>query len=575
MSDAHELERRVARLEQEVGALKAGLSPGPAPRPPAVAPRAPRPPAAAPRARPRSQLGDLIDEVREQPDFEDDIIGRLFPRLGALALLIGAGFGFKYAVDQGWIGPGVRVILGFVTGLGLILTGEHTRRRGWQDYAQAVAGGGVALVYLSWWASLHLYGFVSPPVGFGGLAATSALAVALSLRHDSLALALIGVVASFVNPLLLEPHAISASAMYAYVLALDVAVVALAVVRRWPVLYKLAFAGSWMLYGIANGSEAGDLTLATTIFVIFAAIPFLSRPDEGSSWTEPGLVVANGLVYYFTMIFGVFDPEDHSAFTMALAVVYAAAAYASLRLGDRGRNITNAHGGTAIFLLTSWAFVTLEIRSAIAFWAIEGVCLLAVARFAVVREAGRAGAAVLVLSLVANAVRLAEGYDVTRLLLNDEAAVLVTQIVALYVAAALVEEGWSSAATVAAHVVTVLWWSLEAQARLGHGGAVEVANVAAVQFAYSTIWALYGAVLLVLGIAFRSRLTRVVAVVALGLTIAKMALQDLWMLETLQRVIGFIGIGTLLLVCSLTFHRFKALLVAPEAPPQGRTAPQL
>lgn len=564
MSDAPELERRVARLEREVGALKAGLSPGPPPRPRRTGPERARPP--------RSQLGDLIGEVREQPDFEDDIIGRLFPRLGALALLIGAGFGFKYAVDQGWIGPAVRVALGFAAGVGLILAGEHTRRRGWQDYAQAVAGGGVALVYLSWWASLHLYGFVSPPVGFGGLVATSALAVALSLRHDSLALALIGVVASFVNPLVVGSYAISASAMYAYVLALDIAVVALAVVRGWPVLYKLAFAGSWTLYGVANGNEAGDLTLATTIFVIFAAIPFLSRPNEASSWRGPGLVVVNGLVYYFTMIFDVLDAEDRGAFTMTLALVYAAAAYASLRLRDRHWNVTNAHGGTAIFLLTSWALVTLEIRPAIAFWAIEGVCLLAAARFARVREARWAGATVLGLSLVVNAVRLAEGYDVPRLLFNDEAAVLVTQIVALYAAAVLLEEGWSNAATIAAHVVTVAWWSLEARARLAPTGAIDAGDLPVVQFAYSTIWALYGAALLVLGVAFRSRLTRVVAVVALGLTVAKMALQDLWMLETLQRVIGFIGIGTLLLVCSLTFHRFKALLVAPQTPPRRRTA---
>ena len=93
--------------------------------------------------------------------FEEDAIGTWFPRLGALAVLIGAGFGFKYAIDQGWIGPGLRVVLGIVAGLALVAGGEVTRKCGWHPYAQAVAGGGVALVYLSVWAAFHLYGLVS------------------------------------------------------------------------------------------------------------------------------------------------------------------------------------------------------------------------------------------------------------------------------------------------------------------------------------------------------------------------------------------------------------------------------
>lgn len=62
------------------------------------------------------------------------------------------------------------------------------------------------------------------------------------------------------------------------------------------------------------------------------------------------------------------------------------------------------------------------------------------------------------------------------------------------------------------------------------------------------------------GIALRSQGARMVALVLFGVTLVKMSLHDLWLLDTLQRLIGFVGIGVLLLSCSLMYHRFKPVL---------------
>jgi len=41
--------------------------------------------------------------------------------IGVLILIIGIGFFLKYAFDQEWIGPAVRISIGFICGLALLL----------------------------------------------------------------------------------------------------------------------------------------------------------------------------------------------------------------------------------------------------------------------------------------------------------------------------------------------------------------------------------------------------------------------------------------------------------------------
>ena len=52
----------------------------------------------------------------ESSTLEEILAGKWLTWVGALAVIIGAGFGFKYAVDNGWLDPSRRVILGLIVG---------------------------------------------------------------------------------------------------------------------------------------------------------------------------------------------------------------------------------------------------------------------------------------------------------------------------------------------------------------------------------------------------------------------------------------------------------------------------
>jgi uncharacterized membrane protein len=550
------LERRVAWMEQTGSA--------------AWPPRVPsRDEPARPR-RIRAQDAPPKRRAVASSMFEEDAIGTWFPRLGALAVLIGSGFGFKYAIDQGWIGPGLRVLLGIVAGLALVAASEVTRRRGWHPYAQAVAGGGVALVYLSVWAAFHLYGLVSGPVAFLGLVATTGSAVALALRHDSLPLALIGIAASFLNPIVVGTGGVGGSTVLLYVVALDLGVLTLAAARRWPALDALAFFGSWLLYG-ASSAGVGNFAFATTLFVTFAAVPFVRRAlhTKVSPYRDVRLAVGGGLAYYLAVMSEVFNAHQHGTATLSMAAVYAGLALLSLRLSSKRDLLTITHAGMSLLFVTIWPVVALESRETVVFWALEAVLICVLARATGMRQAHLAGGIVMVLSVTANVARVVDGYQLDDLLINAESLVLVVQIAALYGIAALLRDQdedptLMNAAFVGAHLLTLMWLSVEARAHIG-GDALSSQEQQAVAFAYTSLWSLYAGGLLAAGIALRSRLLRALSVWIFGCALVKLTVRDLWFLDAPQRVLGFIGIGALLLSCSLMFHRFKDFFLGSDS----------
>ena len=77
------------------------------------------------------------------------------------------------------------------------------------------------------------------------------------------------------------------------------------------------------------------------------------------------------------------------------------------------------------------------------------------------------------------------------------------------------------------------------------------------QLSISVVWTIYGGAMLTLGIARRSKLLRVMALLLLGLTIFKVFLFDLSSLEKLYRIISFIVLGLILLAVSFLYQRYR------------------
>ena len=119
-------------------------------------------------------------------------------------MLIAAAWFLKLAIDNHWIGPLGRVLIGLVAGAGLIAWSERFRTRGYGAFSYSLKAVGSGVLYLSLWAAFSLYHLVDSTVAFGAMIAVTAFNGFLAWRQDAELLALYAIVGGFSTPLLLS-----------------------------------------------------------------------------------------------------------------------------------------------------------------------------------------------------------------------------------------------------------------------------------------------------------------------------------------------------------------------------------
>jgi hypothetical protein len=121
---------------------------------------------------------------RTREEWEAFVGGKLLNRIGALALIIGFGFFLKYAFDNEWISQTVRVLIGAAAGFACITAAYRTHAKGFSVFAQGLVGAGVAILYLSAYASFNFYQLVPQTVAFALMSFVTILALRVA-RNDA------------------------------------------------------------------------------------------------------------------------------------------------------------------------------------------------------------------------------------------------------------------------------------------------------------------------------------------------------------------------------------------------------
>jgi len=275
---------------------------------------------------------DPLNSVQPNSETLESQVGlTIVNRIGAITLAIGIIFFFKYAVDSKWITASGRVFLGVLSGLILIGVADRLRKRDQRVFSQGVCGCGLAIVYISLYASFAYYQLLPQAVAFVAMACASALAVVLSFRYNHPAIASLGLAGGFLTPPLLQNGQDHPWLLFPYVLILDVFALVIATRRRWPILHVLSFGGTALLFVAWASVEKPDkigvgLLFLSMFFALFFGASIQSRKEQ------PTPLLLFPFNAFWVLLSTRILAHGHDAgwialFALALAVVHVAAAY--------------------------------------------------------------------------------------------------------------------------------------------------------------------------------------------------------------------------------------------------------
>lgn len=333
--------------------------------------------------------------------------GNWLARIGVVALIVGAAFFISLAIDRGWLGETERVVLGLVAGLAFMGAGEYYRTR-YPIWAQAVAGGGLAILYLSVYGGFALFGLIDPVPAFGLFVLITVAGVLQALRQESVGLAVLAIFGGFATPLLLQEDLPDERLLLAYVLVLDLGVLALASMRNWRWFTLLAWAWSLVLFAFWYWELEPSTGLAqagiSTIFLIFAGstVAFHIIRRKPASILDIALLTANAIAYClisYGIMFDAYRPWM-GGFTALLAAFYILLVTACRVRGGAPLNLTLFSAAPAVGFAALAVPIQLEGAWVSLAWGAEALVLLWLWRPLAMRELRWAGYLVLLVSAI-------------------------------------------------------------------------------------------------------------------------------------------------------------------------------
>lgn len=553
---------------------------------------------------PQRQVSTRGAAERDAQSIESRIGSQWFNRIGILAVLIGMAWFVKLAIDNHWIGPLGRVLIGLLAGGALIAWSERFRAHGYVAFAYSLKATGSGILYIVLWAAFSLYHLVPASAAFVAMILVTAFNGFLSWVQDSELLALYAIVGALSTPLLVSTGGNHEITLFSYLLMLDVAVMALVALRPWSRLLFGAFVGTslfvmgWWFTFYSQPQMGRTAFFVTCFFLIFAFAPRLVRvklDEHGSfsAWDYLAMLVlpvANAGLGFITF-YALFDESTTQWAGPWLAVAFAAFYLLLVRLPGGAKLHESPPLLSSLHLASAVVFLTIAIplkghgRWLTVGWLVEGAALL----WASVRAPSRLlrllalgclilglGAVLLVNPDASNTPLLNERFA------TDCVAIAVFAFAAWLASRAPAEEtrenglSWKAIATAAALTVNLLilfaisseihsyWWH-----RSWHGDFAQWNDYHMLaQFTYSAFFMAFGAVLLTLGFWRHSAFLRWQGLVLLAVAIGKVFLMDTSALSQGYRIISFLGLGALLLAVSFAYQRDWLNLRSQGGPPR-------
>jgi len=185
-------------------------------------------------------------------DLEKFIGENLINKIGIAITVIGVGIGAKYTIEHDLISPLTRIILGYLTGLGLLGFGMKLKKK-YENYSAVLVSGAMAIMYFITYSAYSFYDLIPQVLAFVLMIIFTAFTTVAAINYNKQIIAHFGLVGAYAVPFLLSEG--SGAILFSYMSIINVGILVIAFKKYWKPLYYSSFGLTWLMYFLWYGSK--------------------------------------------------------------------------------------------------------------------------------------------------------------------------------------------------------------------------------------------------------------------------------------------------------------------------------
>ena len=207
-------------------------------------------------------------------DTESFIGTKIISIVGILLMMLGIGYGAKYAIENNLISPAVWIIAVYILGTALLLMALKLKSK-YENFSAVLLSGAMAIYYFTTYFAFAQYDLVAREVAFGMMLIFTVFTVLSALRYDNQIIAHIGFVGAYAVPFLVRGNNENVVALFSFMAIVNVGILAVAIKKYWQSLLYSAFFLTWLIFAkwfLSTYNHSVDLNTAIAFVSIFFVI---------------------------------------------------------------------------------------------------------------------------------------------------------------------------------------------------------------------------------------------------------------------------------------------------------------
>jgi len=328
----------------------------------------------------------------EKSNLEKFIGENLLNKIGIIITIIGVAIGVKYSIEHELITPTTRIILGYLSGIGLLGFGIKLKKK-YENYSAVLVSGSIAILYFITYAAHSFYDLIPQIPAFILMVLFTIFGVFIAIKYNRQVIAHIGLVGAYAVPFLLSNDSGNVFVLFTYVTIINIGILVISFKKYWKPLLGSAYGFTWLIYlswFVSGYVIDKHFTIALVFLFVFFAIFYITIlaykliRKEVYNMIDIILLLINSFLFF---LMGYVILNDHEIgkkflglFTLFNALIHLIASYILYIRKDSDRNLLYLIFGLVITFITIAIPVEFDGNWVTILWAFEATLLFWIGR---------------------------------------------------------------------------------------------------------------------------------------------------------------------------------------------------